>query len=261
VVGYQNSWYDYTGPAATAGQPEYSAVLNRLEHLIILNTRWQIAEQTVGILGYNFGAVGYTSSTSLAPSGSPYASPAVRNDYSHYVYVGVDHSFRSDLSVSARVGAQIVDYYNSDEAPNNPGSDVSPYASLSFNYTYMEGGVFNLGFTHAKNSTDVAFDAATGKLTFDQESSTVSASVTQVLTPLSPDLTATLSGTYQNSAYDGGGFNGDTDDYYTLGFNLTYQITHYISTEAGYNYDLLSSQVGGRGYNRNRVYIGVTASY
>ncbi len=54
---------------------------------------------------------------------------------------------------------------------------------------------------------------------------------------------------------------GETDNFYMLGLNLSYQFTRLISGEVGYNYDLLTSDIPQRGYSRNRVYVGVTAAY
>jgi hypothetical protein len=47
-----------------------------------------------------------------------------------------------------------------------------------------------------------------------------------------------------------------------VGLNLAYRFNQYFSTEVGYNYDRLvtSSAINGT-FDRNRVYIGVTASY
>jgi hypothetical protein len=125
----------------------------------------------------------------------------------------------------------------------------------------MDGGVVTAGFSHAKNQTDVGFDPATGTLTADEESSTLSLTVSQVITPISPSLTGTLLFQYQDSSFDGGGFSSQGEDYYTIGLNFSYAITRYVSAEFGYNYDLLDSALAGRGYDRNRVYIGMTASY
>ena len=56
-----------------------------------------------------------------------------------------------------------------------------------------------------------------------------------------------------------------TDDLFLIGANLSYQINENFSTELGYNYDRLDSDLnfGGfaRSFTRNRVYIGVHASY
>src|SRR6185437_16464435 len=57
MLGYANTYYNYTGAAAAQlpNQAPYSELLNRFEHLVTFNTRWQLAEETTGILGYTFG--------------------------------------------------------------------------------------------------------------------------------------------------------------------------------------------------------------
>lgn len=260
VIGYANSFYDYTGlPPAGVNLPSYGTTLNRFEHLITLDSRWTINEETVGIFGYQFQAVDYLAHGSLAPAGFAYVSPESRNSYSHSVYVGVEHSMRSDWTVSLHAGAQYVDYYN-EPAGSNPSS-LGPYVEASSQYTYMEGGALTVGFRHSKNQTDVGFDTATGSVTMDAESSSVYGTVEQTLSFLSPKLIGRLSAQYQTSRFNGGGFNNAHDVFYLLGLNLTYQFTHYLSAEAGYNYDLLQSDVPGRPYDRDRVYVGVTATY
>jgi uncharacterized protein (PEP-CTERM system associated) len=127
----------------------------------------------------------------------------------------------------------------------------------------MDGGSLSVGFHHAHNATDQAANSANANasITLDQESSSLYATLTQRLTPISPNLTASLTGQYQNSTFNGGIANNETDNIYLLGLNLTYQFNHYISGEIGYNYDLLASDLASRSYNRNRIYIGVTATY
>jgi uncharacterized protein (PEP-CTERM system associated) len=127
----------------------------------------------------------------------------------------------------------------------------------------MDGGILVVGFHNAHNATDVGAAAVAGNssVTLDEESSTLYANITQKLTPISPKLVGTLSAQYQHSTFNGGPSNNGSDDFYLLGLNLSYQFTRYISAELGYNYDLLDSTIQFRGYDRNRVYIGVTASY
>jgi uncharacterized protein (PEP-CTERM system associated) len=125
----------------------------------------------------------------------------------------------------------------------------------------LDNGSVTLGFRQSKNQTDVGPNP-NGSLTQDQESSTVYVTISQVVTPLSPRLTASLNGQFQNSVYNGGTlYNGETDDYYIFGANLSYQFTRYLSSEVGYNYTQLDSDVLGRAYTRNYVYMGVTATY
>jgi hypothetical protein len=263
-LGYANTIYDYkenAGNTTTPAFPSRSALLDRVEHLANIDSRWHLWEQTTAIFGYQFGAVQYTSGENIdSPLPSPFIASSTRNNYSHYVYVGLEHQFSQSLSASGRVGIQYLDYYNS--PTGNKGNSLSPYVDLSLSYAYMDGGSLSLGFHHAHNQTDEAASVLNpGSITLDQESSTVFGSLSQKLTPLSPKLTGSLTAQYQNSSFNGGPFDSETDNIYLVGLNFSYQFNHYISAETGYNYDLLKSDLPSRGYDRNRVYIGVTASY
>ncbi len=265
VLGYSNTWYDYSENAnnnIVNGSPSFATLLDRIEEAITLDTTWKIWEQTTGVFGYKFGWIDYTGNGSvLAPQTTPFVPSSVNNNYSHYVYVGADTTFRSDLSASLRVGIQDTDYYQT--LPGNAQNTLSPYADISLTYRYMDGGSLVGGFHNSRNQTDIPASYINGavKLTQDQESATIYANVIQRLTPLSPKLTATVTAQYQNSTYNGGSANNLTDDIYLLGLNFAYQFNPYISCELGYNYDDIVSQVPGLAYGRNRVYIGVTASY
>jgi Putative beta-barrel porin 2 len=275
VLGYSNSYYDYDQNAGNTDAPAFatrSALLDRVENNVRLDSRWVLTDTSTGILGYTFGAVNYLSKESIADNPAPgaagypfaglnYVDPTTRNNYSHSIYVGLDHTFRSDLSFSGRAGVQILDYYNN--PGGNPSGSVDPFADLSLNYTYMDSGVLVVGFRNAHNQTDLGASVTPGGpvVTLDEESSTVYANITQKLTPISPKLLGTLTAQYQHSTFNGGASNNGADDFYLVGLNLSYQFTRYLSSEIGYNYDLLQSDVANRTYTRNRVYIGVTASY
>jgi hypothetical protein len=313
LVSYSATIYDYfqndgnlPGDQYFAGTsipnyPSLSAELDRIEHLITFEAHWKAFDHTTAILGYQFGVVDFTSSEPInggvgnplhplgigpiafapgTPGILPFISPKVRDDYSHYVYAGVQQAIRSDLTVSAKGGIQYVDYYNANEVANTPSSTLSPYADVSVNWAYMDGALAVLGFRHSHNSTDQGIVYSAGNipsLTLDQESSVVYLSVSQKLKFVSPRLTATVSGQYQNSTWYGGSgsLNNVSDDIYSAGVNLTYQWTKYFSSELGYNFDYLTAgnypsssidinQTGavyGGGYHRNRVYAGVTASF
>jgi len=131
-------------------------------------------------------------------------------------------------------------------------------------YTYMEGGSVTVGFHDAHNQTDQTGFSVLGNtlslanLTQDQDSQVVYGTVVQKITP---KLTGTLTGQFQNSQYQKGVFDGNADQFYLLGLNLTYQFTPFLSAEVGYDYDNLHSDIPFRGYDRNRVYVGVTGSY
>ena len=259
VLGYENTWYHYNGHNSTpTGFFSYATLLNRFEHLVTLNSRWHVMEQTVAILGYQFTAIDYTSG---GPIGGGFTASS-RNNYTHNVYVGIEHNFRSDFEIAGRVGFQASDYYNYNAPAGVPHPDtITPFVDFSANWTYNPDGVLTVGFRYSKNQTDVTGSGGAGQLTQDQESASVFATITQKLTPLSPNLTASATAEFQNSQFNGGLANNLDDKFYLLGLNLSYQFNHYLSGEVGYNFDELSSDLGGRSYQRNRIYVGVTATY
>ena len=67
----------------------------------------------------------------------------------------------------------------------------------------------------------------------------------------------------QSSTYNGGGagFDGEGFLFFSLGLDLAYQFSPNLSAHVGYNYDDNDSDLAGESYNRNRVYLGVTAGY
>jgi hypothetical protein len=260
-VGYANAYYNYAAdqPATLGGVyfPSEGGLLNRMEQTVHLDSRWQFTPETVGIVGYQFTDIDYYESQEIAPAGPgsgglPYTSNA-RNNYGHYGYVGVDQVFRPDLTGSLRVGARYTDYYNDPAA----SSEVTPFVQLSLRWNYGMESYVEGGFTHDRAATDLVGNGISG-LTLDSETSCLFLSVRN---RLAPNLYGSLTGDFQNSAYNGGEFNSVSEQFYTFGANLEYRVSNYLATQLGYNYDRLESEIAGRSFDRNRVYLGVTASY
>ncbi len=284
VLGYANSFYDYQenyGSSIIKSEPSRSALLDRDEHQFSIDSTWQLAPETTGIFGYTFGAVYYSSAESViddpVPGGAPlypyggvfYVPSDSRNNYSHSVYVGADHAFTPDLSGSIRAGIQYVDYYDDvnlatlGALQKQSHTSLSPYVDMSIKYAYANDGEAKLGFRHAHNQTDVAANSGnlSAGVTLDEESSVVYASVTQKLTPISPRLSGTLTAQYQNSVWNQGPANGETENLYLFGLDLSYQFDRYFFAECGYNYDLVCSDLAGRGYQRNQLFVGLGVTY
>jgi len=253
-LGYDNSYWNYDDKGGDAFFPSEAGLLNRIEHYIHLDGRWQILPQTVGVLGYRYGQVDYTANEEIGEdflTGDIYKS-SVRNNRSHYIYVGADHSFRPDLTGSLRGGARFTDYHN------EPGgeTEISPTASASLAWTYAPESSLTLGVTHDRNATDL-FSAVGGDLTTDAESTSVFGTVNH---RIMPRLYGSLTAQFQNSALNGGAFNNVDERYYLVGLNIEYRFNPHFSTHAGYNYDRLDSEAN-RSFDRNRFYVGVTATY
>jgi hypothetical protein len=251
--GYVNNWYDYEAEGAGSR----SALLDRIEHLLRADARYQFNPKLVGIVGYSFGFTTYTGDELLDadPNSVSTLMSDDRNSFSHYGYVGVDYDITAKLRASVRVGAQFTEYSEVDE------SSVNPYADASLAYTFVPGTSLEAGIRHARSATDVtAVDTKTGKPTLDAEATSVYAAFHHRLTR---SLTVSLLAQYQISSFEDGTNDGETEGLFLAGVNLEYHFNRHFSTEVGYNYDELNSDLKGidRSYRRNRFYVGLRATY
>jgi hypothetical protein len=259
MLGYSNTLYDFND----IGPGSLSALLDRMEHMATVNLRWQVLPTTVAIAGYQFGLTDFTGddNTGIPNSrwpgrGRPYLLSDERNNYSHYAYVGADHSFNPQFDTSVRIGAQFVEFYN---LPGKSQDEITPYADANMTYRMTPDSAVQLGVRHSRIATDAA--------ALDQENTTVYGSLSYRILP---PLTASVLGQYQYNTFQGGQpstigstvtFRDKTENFWLVGVNLTYEINKFLAAEAGYNYDRLDSDLNFRSFTRNRVYIGLRASY
>jgi hypothetical protein len=270
VLAYQNTLYDYQNSGATVtGAPgaesvgtSYAGLLNRVEQNISLDLQWHVSATTTALIGYQLGLVNFTGNEPVAAFNYPVGAPVnttlyyskSRDNLSHYGYVGVQHSFLANLTGQAKVGVEYTEYYNDPSAK----SSLGPYADASLVYTYASGSYAQIGVTESRNATSTVNVDSQGHITQDQQSTTIYGSINHKLTP---KLTGSVVGHYQYSTYNDGQFNNQSAQFYNLGLNLSYAFTHNFSSEVGYNFDYYTTPVSGQSYTRNRVYLGVTASY
>jgi hypothetical protein len=248
-VGYANSYFDYAADASDGVIPSNSGLLDRIEHKANVDGRLQLAPNTTGVAGYAYGQVDYTADETIGVG----LVSEDRNSRSHYGYVGADHMFNPDLTGSIRGGVQYIDFYNLDN------TDVSPYVQGSLKYIYAPESTVSVGFTQSRSPMNLLGDPADPVR--DADTSVLFGSVRHRIVP---NLFGSVIGTFQNAKFNGGGtgFDGKNEQYYQLGLNVEYRFNPYLSTEIGYNYDKVVSDISsGREYDRNRVYIGLTARY
>ena len=273
-LGYQNTFYDYENSGAVVsylipGPPpsfpysvdaSLAGLLNRIEQSTWLNLQWMVRPETMLQVGGRFALANYTGDEPVATA-YPFPTPAnhiyysdARDNRSYIGYLGLQHAFLPNLSVNAQGGFQYSESYN--DSSSSP--TLTPYAIVSAVYTYAPGSYAQIGFTEMQSATDVIMPDAEGRITQNQQSSTVYASINHKLTA---KLLGTVIGRWQHSIFNGGRYNSDTSDYYNLGVNLSYSFATHFSGEVGYNLDDVHSQVQGYSYTRNRVYLGVSAAY
>ena len=252
-VSYQNNLYHYSSAA-------YQGLLDLIQNDIALNVNWRLQPELLAFVGYQYEQINYTGNETIS-LGPPTFVSDNRDNRSHYVYVGAQYNPLDNLELDARAGIQYVDYYN--PPAGSPSTDtLSPYANISATYTYLPGSYVQLGFSQSRNATDIANDVSGGKITLDQESSTVYGALNHQITPR---ITGNLVGKIQYSTFNEGVLNNQSQTWYSVGLNLAYAFNPHLSAEAGYNFDYLTTPngnvVNAQGYHRNRVYIGVTGTY
>ena len=259
VTTYNNGIYDYQNDNGTATNPSLAALLNRLDQSLGTDFRWMISpeNETIALIGYRFEWVLFTAGEPIAPASFSHPTTFYsddNNNRSHFVYIGFQHNFLPNLNVSAQAGVQDTSYYN-----NSQTSDfITPYVNITSSYTYVPGSYVQVGFLHQQNASDNSTPGPNGNINQGQQSSVFSASLNHQLTA---KLLGSLVGTIQDSRYNQGLYNNNSDVTYSFGANLTYAFNQHFSTEVGYNFDDLQSNIPGNGYSRNRVYLGVTAAY
>lgn len=269
-VGFTHLWYDYfndksdvIGPSNPLGLGSLAAVLNRMEYYPSIDLRYQARENLVALAGYQFGWVDYTSSDPLAGlydpnTGSTYLIPGdIRSYKTHYMYLGAEYNISTVLSAAGRVGASYTRFDDLTDA-----NAWNPYVDGSLTYQYLPGSQITAGVRYQPSVTDVSVPGLSidslKKITAGSEAFVLYSQVSHRITP---KLTGRLLGTLQHVKFNGGFYDGDVDWLFLVGANLNYQFNQFLSAEVGYNYDRLDSDIGGRGFTRNRGYVGVRATY
>lgn len=276
VGDYGNTLYDYEQKAGDPAlydslgriaYPSRSALLDRQENSFGLNARYQLVPSTVGVVGYRFTSIGYSSDEALNPLTPDFAKKYSkdRDSDKHDIFGGVDHTFTSKLSTSLRLGAEIVEYSS---AAVSDTSAASPYVDGRISYAYRAKDTIVLGVRHGYSQTDagiygeftgLAPGGNTETLVLNAETTSLYGQMSYHVTP---SITTTINGQYQHSGFQVKNISGLADDFFLLGLAAAYEINRSISLEAGYNYDVLESSFqAGRGYDRNRVFLGVRAQY
>jgi hypothetical protein len=278
-AGVSPGWRELNGGASLSG------LLDRDEHNISLDFNWTFSPETKIFAGYSFSQVNYLGNEPVAiynyvsgfspnlppppytlgdllsgsydpqnPQSFVYTS-SMRDSRSHNGHIGLSHQLTANISLALSAGVSYNDSYNS---PIQHTTSISPSANASISYTYIPGSYVQLGVSQGENATDVVSPGSDGSLTQYQHSTSVYADLNHRITD---KLSGTLICRYVYSSFEGGAANSQTESDYNVGVNLNYQINRHFSADAGYNFDDLITPLNGRGFVRNRVYLGLTASY
>ena len=250
--GYKSSLQDYQSDS-------YSQYLDQVSHTFHLDARWFSSESTLLFAGYQISFTEYTFGKLFigdddveGPDGFElYAD--IKNNRSHYLYVGARREVSRQLDVSSKVGLQYTDYYNARE------SSLSPYIDINATYTYLPGSTLQVGANVQRYPADVT--AVSGDVTLDQLTGSAFVAVSHKITSR---ITGNLDLRYQRSIFNGGPDDGSSDDFYSMSMSADYKIREHLFANAAY---VRSQLVSGRdfseflNFSRNLVYLGVRATY
>jgi hypothetical protein len=259
-AGYNNSYYDYEQDGSDLEVGSRSATLDRIEHGFFMHGNYQLMPKTTLSLGYRFDVIDYTSEDlfigrNVIPQYPAGVFGAERDNRSHTVTLGVKQHVNPQLDVSAEAGVTFTQYDNQVLFDD----DMSPYASASVRWAYMQGSSLNAGVKHMRVATDVRL--VDSKAIADQQATLFWLSVNQAITS---KITAIVMGQYQHSTYGDstvGGVRSLSDNLFFAGATVAYQFNPHIAAEAGYTYDRLDSDLFLRSFTRNRIYVGTRFNY
>ncbi len=235
-LSYRNNFFDYSSPL-------FSDSLNRVEHLPTLELNYLVTPTTSVGFGYQFGIFDFDYDL-------------LSRDYnSHIVYAGVRHNFTQSFFGSVNVGAQVTDY-------DAAASDTTPYLDGKLVYQYTAASEVTLNVRHTLNATDVFLNGAGVLLAANQQTTMFRVAWGHAF---SAKIKGSLIGQFQNSEFNGGTADGGSETFWTLGATASYALTPHLALDASYFRDSLNSDPGAlgydRGYSRNRVFLGVRASF
>jgi hypothetical protein len=254
-VGYRSHLRDYT----QTGPGSYSALLDSVEQQLHLDVQWFQSEKMFHFAGYQFGVFNYTSSDPIGlgfvgpgHGGLPViVYPDSKDNRSHYFYVGTKRDFSQKLAGTIKIGVQHTDYVNAND------SAWSPYLDLKFNYTYLPGSSAQAGMTVLRIPADIGI-VSNEELTLDSLASSLYASVNH---RVSSKLSTALYLSFQHTTYNGGTYDGDSNNYLTIDSRVDYKLREYLFLDLGYIWYLYNSSIPGVDFTRNRVYFGIRATY
>jgi opacity protein-like surface antigen len=204
---------------------------DRLSQLIAQQVSYAITPRTSIVGEYRYRTVNYFDRSDV--------------DYrSHYVLAGIDHAWSQRLSTSVRGGVEI---YSSDRADS-----TAPYAELALDYAVDRTTSIRwfsaLGFDGTEIQTfDTRYSFRTGLNATHQV-----------------DRRLTLNGglSYVYSDFDGGDQSPTvTENSILASAGLSYLLWSNVSMNAQYSYSILESDDPTRDFDRNRVSLGMSASF
>lgn len=218
----------YTIDGIKYQEEEIGQYEDRLSHLIAQQFAYALSKTTKVVGEYRFRTTRYADATTA-------------NYVSHYLLAGVDKAWSERSTASFRAGAE---YYDSERT-----QETAPYFEAAISHEASEK-------TNVQVYASVGFDGSELGEYDSRYSYRAGATATHQLTERFR-LNGGLN--YIYSEFDGDRSINEHQVNATAG--LGYRVWENISLDANYTYTLLTSDDEFRDYDRNRIYLGLNATF
>jgi hypothetical protein len=204
------------------------SLLNRTEHTISEEFRYLMWPATSGIAEYRLGIIAYET--------------APQDSTTHFLLVGLDHSFTPRLNGSFRAGAEL-------RFSENAGFKPGPYFESNLSYLFRHGAVI---WTNNYSIEEADTSGASPR-----------PSIRTGLT-LNYGFTRRLSGNLALFYVHGGsqisGSSSSSEDTFDIGPSLHCLLTRHLSADAGYHYTKVEGSVLNS-YSSNNFFGGLSFTF
>ena len=225
----------YTLGAIKYDDSSIGAFEDRIEHTFGNEFRFLVLPTTTLVGEYRFEIIDFD----VAP----------RDSITHFLLAGIDHTFNPRFNISLRAGAEFREIDNFDER-------TSPYAESTLRYAAGERTSLSWISRYGLEEPDVP--GSPSRQTF-RTGLTLSYAIDSRITASGSifyehdDNDGVLTSTFFQPEF--------TEDSVDLGIGLRYDINRVYAVIAGYNFTEVFSDIPLREYYRNRVYLGLNATF
>lgn len=210
-----------------------STIEDRIEQYLSQQFRYLVLPKTTLTAEYRVGFVNYDTDNG-------------RDAFDQFILAGVEQRLGPKFSASIRGGVQLRD--------EDGGADrTSPYAESTLSYRYAPSSSLSAFARYGLENSSL-IDSSTENETF------------RIGLVLNHSFTGKLKGDasvyFQNSEYSGSAPGSDrSEQTYNASVGLTYYMTPHIFLNANYSFSMVESDAPFNSYDRNRVSLGLGASF
>lgn len=205
-------------------------VEDRFEHFFSEEFRFLLQPTLTAVAEYRLAYYDYTDNTD-------------QSGFSHYVLLGLDHTFSPRLNTSWRGGIE-----RRDNAA--AGATLTPYGELTLNYLYGRYSSISWINRYGQEQSDL------GANTDERKTFRTGLRIRHGFTP---KLSLYAGAYYHRNDYSGN--TSFTENVYDLSTGVTFAINRVFSLDTGYTFTQVSSGQETREYDRNRFHVGGSVSF